>query len=242
MSALLDGAMSPAEEERAWAHVHACHLCRDQVEREGWVKTQLATLSLLGVAPSCERLKGALLGASALPLAASSACLEARGRSRAATGAMGGALGVAVLGLLALGAAPASAPVFDGSSLTSSIARSGPAWSTRPAGSDAAAAASCPACFVSGLPSGPDRSRPAARRCTLGGQQSQYARDRPSPGEDRDAGPRPGPPAQPGLTRPLPAPWTPPNAGLAPPSLGSSLGSSLDPTPAPPPTPACRRR
>lgn len=121
VSALLDGALAPEEEERAWTHVHACHLCRDQVEREGWVKTQLARLTFPGMAPSCDRLKGTLLGAGALPLAASSAYLEVRARSRAASGAVGGALGAAVLGLLALGAAPASAPVFDGSSLTSSI-------------------------------------------------------------------------------------------------------------------------
>ncbi|MEZ5192436.1 MAG: hypothetical protein R2734_07925 [Nocardioides sp.] len=212
MSALLDGAMSPAEEERAWAHVHACHLCRDQVEREGWVKTQLATLSLLGVAPSCERLKGALLGASALPLAASSACLEARGRSRAATGAMGGALGVAVLGLLALGAAPASAPVFDGSSLTSSIARSGPAWSTRPAGATrrrrrAVRPASSRACraALTGLDRPPDGARsagsshnmrvtdlPRARIATRGlgrGRRRSLA----SRGRCRHRGPRPTP-------------------------------------------------
>ena len=45
VSALLDGQLSPAEAERAWAHVHACHACRDLVEREGWVKTRLAGLS-----------------------------------------------------------------------------------------------------------------------------------------------------------------------------------------------------
>ena len=52
--------MSPAEEERAWAHVHACHQCRDLVEREGWVKTRLAGLSFdTACAPSS--LKGSLL-------------------------------------------------------------------------------------------------------------------------------------------------------------------------------------
>ena len=44
-SALLDGQLAPMEEERAWAHVHTCHQCRDVVEREGWVKTRLAGLS-----------------------------------------------------------------------------------------------------------------------------------------------------------------------------------------------------
>ena len=51
VSALLDGQLPPDETERAWAHVHTCHFCRDQVEREGWVKTRLAGLSFgaLGV-------------------------------------------------------------------------------------------------------------------------------------------------------------------------------------------------
>ena len=45
VSALLDGQLAPLDEERAWSHVHACHQCRDLVEREGWVKTRLAGLS-----------------------------------------------------------------------------------------------------------------------------------------------------------------------------------------------------
>ena len=48
VSALLDGQMSPADEERAWEHVHSCHQCRDAVEREGWVKTRLATMQYAG--------------------------------------------------------------------------------------------------------------------------------------------------------------------------------------------------
>ena len=60
VSALLDGQLSSAEEERAWAHVHACHQCRDVVEREGWVKTRLAGLSFdAACAPSS--LKGSLM-------------------------------------------------------------------------------------------------------------------------------------------------------------------------------------
>ena len=47
--ALLDGRLSPAEEERCWSHVHGCHACRDLVGREGWVKTRLAGLSLGGL-------------------------------------------------------------------------------------------------------------------------------------------------------------------------------------------------
>ena len=48
VSALVDGRLPAAEEERLWEHVHSCHPCRDLVEREGWVKTRLATLSFDG--------------------------------------------------------------------------------------------------------------------------------------------------------------------------------------------------
>ena len=37
VSALLDGQLSQAEAEEAWAHVYACHACRDLVEREGYL-------------------------------------------------------------------------------------------------------------------------------------------------------------------------------------------------------------
>ena len=61
VSALLDGRLDPAEEERCWSHVHSCHSCRDLVEQEGWVKTQLAQLSLEASQTSHD-LKSALLG------------------------------------------------------------------------------------------------------------------------------------------------------------------------------------
>jgi hypothetical protein len=87
VSALLDGQMSPTDEERAWEHVHTCYQCRDAVEREGWVKTRLASMQLAGAsAPS--HLKGTLL----------------------VRGIGGGAVGAAVMGVLALGASPANAP------------------------------------------------------------------------------------------------------------------------------------
>ena len=66
VSALLDGRLPAAEEERAWAHVHECHPCRDLVEREGWVKTRLAGLSFADRS-ECEapdRLKNSLLAAA----------------------------------------------------------------------------------------------------------------------------------------------------------------------------------
>ncbi|WP_435768944.1 hypothetical protein [Nocardioides sp. SYSU DS0651] len=110
VSALLDGQLSAKETEEAWAHVYACHACRDLVEREGWVKTRLAGLS--GVercAPS--DLKGSLL--SMPPGDAILAGARSRGASRRHLGAAvvgGGAVGAAMVGVLALGFAPGSAP------------------------------------------------------------------------------------------------------------------------------------
>ena len=121
-SALLDGQLSAEETERAWAHVHQCHACRDLVEREGWVKTRLAGLSY--AEPSAPAsLKGALLGASPsflpgappgdayLALAEQQVARPRRAVGLAAIG--GGAVGVAVVGVLALGTAPAHAPTLE---------------------------------------------------------------------------------------------------------------------------------
>ena len=57
-TALIDGQLPPEEEERAWSHVVACPGCRHQVEREGWIKRQLGTLSDRGELP--DRLMGSL--------------------------------------------------------------------------------------------------------------------------------------------------------------------------------------
>jgi anti-sigma factor RsiW len=117
VSALLDGQMSPADEERAWEHVHSCHQCRDAVEREGWVKTRLATMQLAGSgAPS--HLKGSLLvrGIVDWPdLPDHPALVDAGGRRRhlGMSGIGSGAVGAAVMGVLALGASPANAPGAD---------------------------------------------------------------------------------------------------------------------------------
>lgn len=112
-SALLDGQLPRAEEDRAWSHVHGCHQCRDLVEREGWVKTRLAGLARNSSLPS-GGLKGSLLAASGVLSPADTFLVSApRGRGRGMVALGGGALGVAVVGLLALGTAPATAPVVD---------------------------------------------------------------------------------------------------------------------------------
>ena len=113
VSDLLDGQLGPAEEEAAWQHVHFCHHCRDLVEREGWVKTRLAGLSLDGT-PASDRLKDALMGAQAgLTPGDALLVLSAKPRRGTLVAIGGGAAGAAVLGMLALGAAPANAPAID---------------------------------------------------------------------------------------------------------------------------------
>ncbi|MFB9313286.1 hypothetical protein [Nocardioides plantarum] len=121
VSDLLDGQLPTAEADAAWAHVHVCHACRDDVEREGWVKTRLSTLSFDDGPSACapDRLKGALLG---MPpggcFSTHDLSDDLTNRSRPRRGAVGfaalggGAVGAAVMGVLALGAAPpADVPV-----------------------------------------------------------------------------------------------------------------------------------
>ena len=93
--------------------MHACHYCRDLVEREGWVKTRLAGLSLGGT-PASDRLKDALMGAQAgLTPGDALLALSTKPRRGSLVAIGGGAAGAAVLGVLALGAAPANAPAID---------------------------------------------------------------------------------------------------------------------------------
>jgi anti-sigma factor RsiW len=102
VSALLDGRLPPEEEERLWAHVHTCHPCRDLVEREGWVKTRLAGLSLdPGAVPA--GLKDSLMCPEPSLHPAAFPAVRHRHRGLALIG--GGAAGAAVVGVLALGAA-----------------------------------------------------------------------------------------------------------------------------------------
>ena len=116
VSALLDGQLSAAEEDRAWGHVHSCHQCRDQVEREGWVKTRLAGLSFdAACAPSS--FKESLLASVSAGLPPGEVYLSAgrdpRPRRVSLVALGGGAAGAAVMGVLALGAAPADAPTIQ---------------------------------------------------------------------------------------------------------------------------------
>jgi anti-sigma factor RsiW len=111
VSALLDGQLSQAEADEAWAHVYSCHACRDLVEREGWVKTRLAGLSG-GVGSASPDLKGSLLNLTP----GERFLVESRhpGGVRRGVGVAvlgGGALGAAMVGVLALGFGPGPAQV-----------------------------------------------------------------------------------------------------------------------------------
>jgi hypothetical protein len=117
-SALLDGQLSQADTERAWEHVHACHACRDLVEREGWVKTRLAGLSFEVASPSTpDWLKGSLMGAPDFGPPGEAylqpGSLDHRRRTVGMVAIGSGAVGAAVMGVLVFGIAPASAPTIN---------------------------------------------------------------------------------------------------------------------------------
>lgn len=121
VSALLDGQLPAEEAERAWAHVHSCHVCRDAVEREGWVKTRLAGLSG-GHTGAPDRLKGSLLGATPFPTARTA---EHRPRRVGVVAVGGSAAGAVVLGVLALGLGAADNPGQDRRAPVTSFGGSG---------------------------------------------------------------------------------------------------------------------
>ncbi|GAA1918734.1 hypothetical protein GCM10009737_20240 [Nocardioides lentus] len=130
VSALVDGQLPPAEEERAWAHVDVCGTCHDEVRRQGWVKTRLAGLgdvaggdtgafktALLAAGPPSGDELLRLGGAAGVP----------RRSTRTGLAALGtGAAGAVALGMLAVVVPPAAAPVTDRAPLVRPIETSRP--------------------------------------------------------------------------------------------------------------------
>jgi hypothetical protein len=115
VSALLDGQLDRSSAERAWAHVHTCDSCRRQVQREGWVKTRLATMTGDPGGTPPQQLLGSLYGLGTPPGGSSERsgaaawaaveAIERRGRARRRTGlalAGAGSVSVAVLALASL--------------------------------------------------------------------------------------------------------------------------------------------
>jgi len=145
VSALVDGQLSPAEEERIWQHVMVCPPCRRRVEQEGWTKTRLR-----GVVQASETsdavpqgLRGSLYDLELRTAIADQVRAELReefraevarversARRRTAAGVVGvGSLSVAVLCVMAVTASPAdradnsSVPQPPSNSVTSSQTR-----------------------------------------------------------------------------------------------------------------------
>jgi anti-sigma factor RsiW len=105
-SALVDGQLSPVEEERAWKHVLGCPGCRRLVEREGWLKKRLAGLGAAEAFAPPPRLIGSLYDVDAW--AAVDAIERRSTRRRVATALVGaGSVGLAVMAVMAVTAPPA---------------------------------------------------------------------------------------------------------------------------------------
>ena len=106
-SALVDGQLSAAEEERAWQHVLGCAGCRQAVEREGWIKQRLAGLDSPDAASVAGRLRELELTAAAW--AEVDSLERTHQRRRAALSAVGaGSLGAVALAMITLTGAPSS--------------------------------------------------------------------------------------------------------------------------------------
>jgi anti-sigma factor RsiW len=106
-SALVDGQLSPAEEERAWRHVVGCPGCRRLVEREGWLKQRLAGLATPTEVAPPPRLLGSLYDVDAW--AAVDAIERRSTRRRTATALVGaGSVGLAVVAVMAVTTPPVS--------------------------------------------------------------------------------------------------------------------------------------
>lgn len=127
VSALLDGQLGPDEAERAWQHVHGCHVCRDAVEREGWVKSRLAGLTW-GSEAAPAHLKGSLLGATSV--GAMAMALDDHQRRLGLVAIGGSAVGAAVLAVLAVGVGPADGPSVDRTPVTNLVGPTQPTSSS----------------------------------------------------------------------------------------------------------------
>jgi anti-sigma factor RsiW len=110
VSALVDGQLPPAEEERAWSHVLTCPGCRRLVEHEGWTKRQLGTLCSTSSMDPPPQLLGSLYAVDAWSTVDA---IEKRSRRRRTAVVLvgGGAVGACVLGLVTVAGGPTSRDV-----------------------------------------------------------------------------------------------------------------------------------
>lgn len=121
VSALVDGQLSPAEEEKAWRHVLGCPGCRRLVEREGWIKRRLAGLAGPAEVAAPAGLLGNLYDVDAW---AAVDRIERRAtRRRAAAMLVGaGSVGAAVVAMMV-----ATTPPVGRGELPARVGRTGPA-------------------------------------------------------------------------------------------------------------------
>ncbi|MFL6105486.1 MAG: anti-sigma factor family protein [Marmoricola sp.] len=113
-SALVDGQLSSADEERAWQHVLGCAGCRRLVEREGWIKQRLAGLAGPSALAAPAGLLGSLYDVDAW---ATVDAIERRSKRRRAAVALVGAssVGVAVLAVMSVTTPPVGRGEVPGS-------------------------------------------------------------------------------------------------------------------------------
>ncbi len=111
VSALVDGQLDEESTERAWSHVMGCASCGRAVEREGWVKRQLAQMAGTRAEDDVpDRLLGSLYELDPVESETRAAWAavgeleeRSRGRRRAGLAAVGvGSVSAAVLGFTAL--------------------------------------------------------------------------------------------------------------------------------------------
>jgi anti-sigma factor RsiW len=105
VSALVDGQLPQAEEERAWSHVLSCPGCRRLVEHEGWTKRQLGSLHGPATIDPPPQLLGSLYAVDAW---ATVDAIEKRSRRRRTAVVLvgGGAVSACVLGLVTVAGGP----------------------------------------------------------------------------------------------------------------------------------------
>lgn len=108
VSALVDGALSPGEEERAWTHTMGCPGCRRLVEREGQLKSRLSSMSnARDTTPApADGLIGSLYDVDAWATV-DSIERESRRRRSGMMAVGAGSVGAAVIGLVVMTGAPA---------------------------------------------------------------------------------------------------------------------------------------
>lgn len=161
VSALLDGRLSETEEERAWQHVHACHFCRDLVEREGWVKTQLATLRPTDCAVSAGFKSSLLAAAMSGPEPVAPTPGLHRHRSVVVLGSS--AAGVAIVGMAALSGVFTTTSVTDRRPTMTNVEQPVSQNSTRPVARTTSSATPTGPSTITPTPTAVVTTTPAAR-------------------------------------------------------------------------------